>query len=59
MIDYDPTRPGWVQIYQVVRTRIETSEYRPRYLITEVQMEGEFGVARVTIRKVTAKLRED
>ncbi|MEU8197549.1 hypothetical protein AB0C10_27565 [Microbispora amethystogenes] len=25
----------------------------------EVQMEGEFGVARVTICKVTAKLRED
>ncbi|MBB2748999.1 GntR family transcriptional regulator [Microbispora sp. NBRC 16548] len=59
MIDYDPTRPKWVQIYEVVRARIESGEYPPRYLISEVQMEGEFGVARVTIRKVTAKLRED
>ncbi|MEN3534954.1 hypothetical protein AAH991_07565 [Microbispora sp. ZYX-F-249] len=25
----------------------------------EVQMEGEFRVARATVRKVTAKLRED
>ncbi|GIH46134.1 hypothetical protein Mro03_13130 [Microbispora rosea subsp. rosea] len=59
VIDYDPTRPKWVQIYEVVRARIESGEYPPRYLISEVQMEGEFGVARVTIRKVTAKLRDD
>jgi DNA-binding GntR family transcriptional regulator len=59
VIDYDPTRPKWVQIYEVVRARIESGEYPPHHLISEVQMEGEFGVARVTIRKVTAQLRED
>ncbi|GAA3127517.1 GntR family transcriptional regulator [Planomonospora sp. ID91781] len=59
MIDYDPTRPKWVQIYEVVRARIESGEYPPQSLISEVKLEAEFSVARVTIRKVTAKLRED
>ncbi|MCC5576688.1 GntR family transcriptional regulator [Microtetraspora sp. AC03309] len=52
------TRPKRVQIYEVVRARIESGKYPPHYLISEVRVEGEFGVARVTIRKVTAKLRE-
>ncbi|MEV0583025.1 GntR family transcriptional regulator [Nonomuraea sp. NPDC050310] len=59
MIDYDPVRPKWVQIYEVVRARIESGEYPPNHLISEVQMESEFHVARVTIRKATAQLRED
>ncbi|GLX96217.1 GntR family transcriptional regulator [Herbidospora sp. NBRC 101105] len=59
MIDYDPTRPKWIQIVEVVRARIESGEYPPNHLISEVQLEAEFNVARVTIRKVTAQLRED
>jgi GntR family transcriptional regulator len=59
VIDYDPSRPKWVQIYEVVRARIESGEYLPHSLISEVKLEAEFGVARVTIRKVTAQLRKD
>ncbi|MFJ2029413.1 GntR family transcriptional regulator [Streptosporangium sp. NPDC087985] len=59
MFEYDPTQPKWRQIYDVVKHRIETGEYPPNGLISEVQLEAEFGVARITIRKVTAKLRED
>ncbi|MER5622542.1 MULTISPECIES: GntR family transcriptional regulator [unclassified Streptosporangium] len=59
MIDYDPTQPKWRQIYDVVRARIETGELPPKALISEVKLEAEFEVARVTIRKVTAQLRED
>ncbi|MEV4382121.1 winged helix-turn-helix domain-containing protein [Streptosporangium sp. NPDC049644] len=59
MIDYDPTQPKWRQIYDVVRARIETGELPPKTLISEVRLEAEFEVARVTIRKVTAQLRED
>ncbi|MEU7184854.1 GntR family transcriptional regulator [Streptomyces sp. NPDC039022] len=33
--------------------------YPPRHLISEVKLEQEFGVARVTVRKATAALRED
>lgn len=59
VIEYDPTQPKWRQIYDVVRQRIETGELPAKALISEVQLEAEFGVARVTIRKVTARLRED
>ncbi|MFD9286474.1 GntR family transcriptional regulator [Streptomyces mirabilis] len=34
-------------------------ELPPRTLISEVQMEAEFGVARGTVRKATAALREE
>nr|WP_050502014.1 GntR family transcriptional regulator [Streptomyces monomycini] len=43
----------------VLRSRITSGEYPPRHLISEVKMEQEFGVARVTVRKVTAALREE
>jgi DNA-binding GntR family transcriptional regulator len=59
MIEFDPTRPKWVQITDVIRQRIQSGEHPPRSLISEVQMEAEFGVARATVRKVTAQLREE
>ncbi|MEV8638818.1 winged helix-turn-helix domain-containing protein [Streptosporangium sp. NPDC051023] len=59
MIEYDPTEPKWRQIYAVVRRRIESGEYAPKSLVSEVKLEAEFGVTRTTIRKVTAQLRED
>ncbi|WP_327728684.1 GntR family transcriptional regulator [Streptomyces sp. NBC_00487] len=59
MIEFDPTRPKWVQIADVLRERIESGEYPPRRMISEVRLEQEFGVARVTVRKVTAALRAD
>ncbi|MFH8805464.1 GntR family transcriptional regulator [Streptomyces sp. NPDC017936] len=59
MIEYDPTRPKWEQIAEVVRARIAEGTYPPRHLISEVQLEAEFGVARGTVRKVTAALRSE
>ena len=59
MTDYDPTRPKWEQIAEVLRARIASGELPPRSLVSEVQMEAEFGVARGTVRKVTAALREE
>lgn len=59
MFDYDPTRPKWEQIADVIRQRIATGEYPVDHLISEVRMEQEFGVARVTVRKVTAALRAE
>ncbi|MFJ8723436.1 GntR family transcriptional regulator [Streptomyces sp. NPDC003328] len=59
MIDYDPTRPKWEQIVDVLRARIVSGEYPPRTLISEVQLESEFGVARGTVRKATAALRDE
>ncbi|MFC9928702.1 GntR family transcriptional regulator [Streptomyces sp. NPDC127190] len=59
MIEFDPTRPKWAQIADVLRRRITSGEYPPRTLISEVRLEQEFGVARTTVRKATAALRED
>ncbi|MEU1824652.1 MULTISPECIES: GntR family transcriptional regulator [Streptomyces] len=59
MMEYDPTRPKWMQIADVIRERIADGEYPPNYLISEVRMEQEFGVARTTVRKVTAALRAE
>jgi DNA-binding GntR family transcriptional regulator len=59
VIDFDPTRPKWVQIADVIRERIAAGEYPPRHLISEVQLEQEYGVARMTVRKATAALREE
>ncbi|MCC3652722.1 GntR family transcriptional regulator [Streptomyces sp. S07_1.15] len=59
MIEFDPTRPKWAQIAEVIRDRIRTGEYPPHHRLSEVQMEAEFGVARATVRKVTAALRDE
>ncbi|GHC71634.1 GntR family transcriptional regulator [Streptomyces cinnamoneus] len=56
---FDPTRPKWAQIAEEIRKRIATGEYPPDHLISEVRMEQEFDVARGTVRKVTAALREE
>ncbi|MGW8401691.1 GntR family transcriptional regulator [Streptomyces lydicus] len=58
-MEFDPTLPKWKQIAAVIRERIASGVYPPRHLISEVRMEQEFGVARVTVRKVTARLREE
>ncbi|MGW3374064.1 GntR family transcriptional regulator [Streptomyces hydrogenans] len=59
MMDFDPTRPKWQQIADVIRERIAGGELPPRALVSEVQLEAEFGVARTTVRKATAALREE
>ncbi|MFJ8696653.1 GntR family transcriptional regulator [Streptomyces roseolilacinus] len=59
MIEFDPTRPKWAQIADVIRKRIAAGELPPRALISEVRLEEEFGVARTTVRKATAALREE
>lgn len=59
VIDFDPTRPKWEQIADVLRQRITSGELQPRALVSEVQLEAEFGVARGTVRKATAALREE
>ncbi|MEV5509087.1 GntR family transcriptional regulator [Streptomyces orinoci] len=59
MMEFNPTRPKWAQIAEVIRKRIATGEYPEHHKISEVRLEEEFGVARGTVRKVTAALREE
>jgi GntR family transcriptional regulator len=59
VFEFDPTRPKWQQIAEVLRQRITSGEYPVRGLISEVKLEQEFDVSRVTVRKATAALREE
>ncbi|MFI0144374.1 GntR family transcriptional regulator [Streptomyces globisporus] len=58
-MDYDPTRPKWEQVADAIRRRIADGTFPPDTLVSEVQMEAEFGVARGTVRKATAALRAE
>ncbi|QBI53156.1 GntR family transcriptional regulator [Streptomonospora litoralis] len=58
-MDYDPTRPKWQQIAEVLRERIDSGTYPPHHKFSEVQLESEFDVARVTVRKAIKALREE
>jgi GntR family transcriptional regulator len=59
VIEFEPDRPRWQQVADVLRTRITTGEYPPKYLVSEVRLVQEFGVARDTIRKAIRQLREE
>ncbi|WNF26411.1 GntR family transcriptional regulator [Streptomyces sp. C11-1] len=59
MMEFDPTQPKWQQIADAVRQRIASGQYPARHLVSEVQLENEFGVARTTVRKATAALRDE
>ena len=59
MIVWDPTRPKWEQIAAILRARIESGEYAPNERLSEVKLEGEFGVARITVRKAIRALRDE
>lgn len=60
MIEWQPDETVWQQMYDILRERIETGVYRPRMPIPSLtHLEQEFGVARVTARKVVNKLKAD
>jgi GntR family transcriptional regulator len=58
-MDFEPDRPRWQQIADVLRSRITSGEYPPKHLLSEVRLVQEFGVARDTIRKVVRQLRDE
>ncbi|WP_246643939.1 GntR family transcriptional regulator [Nonomuraea ceibae] len=58
-MDFEPDRPRWQQVADVLRSRIASGEYPPKHLVSEVRLVQEFGVARDTIRKAIRQLREE
>lgn len=58
MIEWDPRLYKWEQIANVVAERIKDGTYPPLSLISEVKLQEEFDVARVTVRKAMEALRE-
>jgi GntR family transcriptional regulator len=59
MFEFEPDRPRWQQVADVIRERIESGTYQPKYLVSELSLVQEFGIARDTARKAVRALREE
>ncbi|WP_239089436.1 GntR family transcriptional regulator [Sphaerimonospora thailandensis] len=58
-MEFEPDRPRWQQIADILRTRIKDGTYPTKYLVSEIRLVQEFGVARDTVRKSIRQLREE
>ncbi|MFB9209556.1 winged helix-turn-helix domain-containing protein [Nonomuraea spiralis] len=58
MIMWRDDLPRWEQIVRVIGQRVESGLYPPGRRITERDLIEEFGVAKVTVRKAMAGLRD-
>jgi GntR family transcriptional regulator len=59
MFEFEPDRPRWQQVADVIRQRIQAGTYPPKHLISELSLVQEFGIARDTARKAVRALREE
>lgn len=60
MIQFDEDRLIWVQLYEILRGRIEEGTYKERMPIPSIeQLDQEFPISRGTIRKVLKILTEE
>lgn len=59
-IDHEGPEPVYRQLAQIIRVRIQNGELQPnRPIPSETALNQEFGLARGTIRKAVALLREE
>ncbi|MCA2185679.1 winged helix-turn-helix domain-containing protein [Nonomuraea cavernae] len=56
--DWNPEFYRYEQIADWIGERIESGDYPPRTVLSEVRLQTYFGVGRATIRKAFAILRE-
>lgn len=60
MIEWEPGRPRWRQVYEVIVRRIQDGTYgKGERVPSVVQLQEEFGIATATAQKVHRQLRED
>ncbi|QYC39088.1 Arabinose metabolism transcriptional repressor [Nonomuraea coxensis DSM 45129] len=59
MFEFEPDRPKWQQVADIIRQRIQSGTYPPKYLVSELSLVQEFGIARDTARKAVRALREE
>ncbi|GGP13002.1 winged helix-turn-helix domain-containing protein [Nonomuraea glycinis] len=59
MFEFEPDRPRWQQVADVIRQRIQAGTYPPKHLVSELSLVQEFGIARDTARKAVRALREE
>ncbi|MGC0375915.1 GntR family transcriptional regulator [Streptomyces sp. SAI-229] len=56
---WDPKRPRWEQIADVIRGRIADGTLPPDAMVSESGIKQEFKVAKMTARKAVAALRAE
>lgn len=60
MIEWRENEFRWVQVYELLKQRIDDGVYQPDMPIpSETQLEQELGVAKKTARKAVHRLREE
>jgi len=59
MFEFEPDRPRWQRVADVIRQRIQSGTYPPKHLVSELSLVQEFGIARDTARKAVRALREE
>jgi GntR family transcriptional regulator len=59
MFEFEPDRPKWQQVADIIRLRISDGTYPPKHLVSELSLVQEFGIARDTARKTVRALREE
>jgi len=57
-MEWEPNVPRWQQVYAVLEERIADGTYAPGSKLPGViQIQGEFGIAQMTARRVLTELR--
>jgi GntR family transcriptional regulator len=60
MIDWEPGRPKWIQVAEILRKGIETGAYAPGQVVPGIKsLVQEYGIAANTARKILAYLDEE
>lgn len=58
-MEWQPDVPRWRQVYEVIEQRIADGTYPPGTQLPGVlAIQGEFGIAQMTARRVLTELRE-
>ncbi|WP_327402967.1 winged helix-turn-helix domain-containing protein [Streptomyces sp. NBC_01288] len=58
-MDWKPDVPRWRQVYEVIEARIVDGTYPPGSQLPGVlAIQGEFGIAQMTARRVLSELRD-
>ncbi|WP_310739206.1 winged helix-turn-helix domain-containing protein [Microbispora sp. H10830] len=60
MVEFKANQPRWRQVYEIIKARIASGEYKPGdRVLSLVALIEEFGIANATGQKVTRALRAD
>ncbi|MBE1558252.1 winged helix-turn-helix domain-containing protein [Nonomuraea africana] len=59
-MEWKPNVPRWVQVYEVIKNRIEDGTYAPGDKLPSVlDLTNTYGIANATAQKVMTQLRQD